>query len=52
MIRTTLTTANPGGGKIKYRGTQLDVVLGHRPEGAPNNDRVRKVEGWILGQQP
>jgi hypothetical protein len=28
------------------------VVLGHRPEGAPNTDRVRKVEGWILGQQP
>ncbi len=28
----------------------LNVVLGRRPPGAPADDVVRKVEGWILGQ--
>ena len=30
----------------------LDVVLGYRPSGEPNDTRVRQVEGWILGQAP
>lgn len=29
----------------------LDVVRGQRPAGAPPRDAVRRVEGWILGQQ-
>lgn len=32
--------------------SMLDVVLGHRTEGAPNTPQVRNIEGWILGQQP
>ncbi|MDX1687524.1 MAG: hypothetical protein R3248_06040, partial [Candidatus Promineifilaceae bacterium] len=28
----------------------LDVVLGGRPEGTPADERVRRVEGWILGR--
>lgn len=32
--------------------SMLDVVLGHRAEGAPNTPQVRNIEGWILGQQP
>jgi len=32
--------------------SMLDVVLGHRNEGAPNTQQVRNIEGWILGQQP
>ncbi len=27
----------------------LEVVLGHRAEGAPDDPAVRSVEGWILG---
>lgn len=30
----------------------LDVVLGNRPEGAPQDEGVATVEGWIFGQQP
>ncbi len=30
--------------------SMLEVVLGHRGEGAPDEDPVRRVEGWILGQ--
>ena len=30
----------------------LDVVLGHRSEGTPDDADVRSVEGWILGQAP
>lgn len=30
----------------------LNVVLGLRPPGEPEEDHIRKVEGWILGQQP
>jgi hypothetical protein len=29
----------------------LNVVLGHRPSGEPDDDDVRRVEGWILGQK-
>jgi hypothetical protein len=29
----------------------LNVVLGHRPAGAPADRLVRRVEGWILGQE-
>jgi hypothetical protein len=32
--------------------SMLDVVLGYRLEGAPDDERVRRVEGWVLGQQP
>ncbi len=32
--------------------SMLDVVRGHRPEGAPDDADVRYVEGWILGQAP
>jgi hypothetical protein len=32
--------------------SMLEVVLGHRQEGAPHSDDVRKIEGWILGQRP
>jgi hypothetical protein len=28
----------------------LNVVLGRRPAGEPENDEVRRIEGWILGQ--
>ncbi len=30
----------------------LDVVLGHRPAGEPVDPLIRRIEGWILGQQP
>ena len=30
----------------------IEVVLGHRPPGAPDDPAVRDVEGWILGQAP
>ncbi len=30
----------------------VEVVLGHRPPGAPDDAGVRDVEGWILGQAP
>jgi hypothetical protein len=30
--------------------SMLEVVLGHRPDGAPRDLAVRQVEGWILGQ--
>ncbi len=30
----------------------LNVVLGNRGEGWPIEDRIREVEGWILGQSP
>ena len=29
----------------------LNVVWGRRPAGTPQRDTVRRVEGWILGQQ-
>ena len=29
----------------------LGVVLNYRTEGTPDDDRIRQVEGWILGQQ-
>ena len=29
----------------------IDVVLNYRSEGAPQDDVVRRVEGWIFGQQ-
>jgi hypothetical protein len=29
----------------------LNVVLGHRPAGAPEDPVLRQVEGWILGQE-
>lgn len=28
----------------------VEVVTGRRKSGEPNNDRIRKLEGWILGQ--
>ena len=28
----------------------LEVVLGHRPDGAPTDQTIRNVEGWICGQ--
>jgi hypothetical protein len=30
----------------------LNVLLGGRPPGDPADERVRRVEGWILGQAP
>lgn len=30
----------------------LNVALGHRPPGEPDDERTRMVEGWILGQSP
>jgi len=30
--------------------SMIEVVLGFRSEGAPVDEDVRKVEGWILGQ--
>lgn len=30
--------------------SMLEVVLGHRPPGEPCVQRVRSIEGWILGQ--
>ena len=29
----------------------IDVVLNYRSDGAPEDDVVRRVEGWIFGQQ-
>ena len=29
----------------------LDVVFGFQPEGAPDTDKVRKIEGWIFGRR-
>lgn len=31
-------------------GSMIEVLLGHRPEGAAQNETVRSVEGWIFGQ--
>jgi hypothetical protein len=31
--------------------SMLDVVFGSRTEGAPKTEDIRKIEGWILGQQ-
>ena len=31
--------------------SMLEVTLGHRPEGGPEDDVIRAVEGWILGQE-
>lgn len=31
--------------------SMLDVVLGHRSDGAPNDAVVGTIEGWIFGQQ-
>jgi hypothetical protein len=28
----------------------LNVVLGRRPSGEPDDDSVRRIEGWILGR--
>jgi len=28
----------------------LNVVLGRRPSGEPDDPLVRRLEGWILGQ--
>ena len=28
----------------------LNVVLGRRPSGEPDDPVVRRIEGWILGQ--
>jgi len=28
----------------------LNVILGRQPPGEPEDERVRKIEGWILGQ--
>ena len=30
----------------------VDVVLNYRSEGTPADDAVRRIEGWIFGQQP
>ena len=30
--------------------SMLEVVLGHRPDGAPHDPVTRKIEGWIFGQ--
>lgn len=29
----------------------IDVVLNYRSEGVPQDDVVRRIEGWIFGQQ-
>ena len=31
--------------------SMIDVVLGHRSEGVPNDNVVKNIEGWIFGQQ-
>lgn len=30
----------------------LNVLLGHREEGCPEDPELRELEGWILGQRP
>jgi hypothetical protein len=30
----------------------IEVVLGHRADGCPNEPTIRTVEGWIFGQVP
>ncbi len=30
----------------------VNVILGHRSPGEPDDERIRKVEGWMLGQSP
>ena len=32
--------------------SMLEVVLGHRLDGAPEDQSVRRIEGWIFGQNP
>ena len=32
--------------------SMIDVVRGYRSEGAPDDDEIRGIEGWILGQAP
>jgi hypothetical protein len=32
--------------------SMLEVVLGHRPDGAPEDPVIRGIEGWIFGQAP
>lgn len=32
--------------------SMLEIVLGHRAAGAPDDPEVLEFEGWILGQQP
>ena len=31
--------------------SMTEIALGYRDEGAPQDDDVRQVEGWILGQE-
>jgi len=28
----------------------INVILGNRPAGEPEEEAIRKIEGWILGQ--
>lgn len=30
--------------------SMIDVILGYRPEGVPEDSGPRNIEGWILGQ--
>ena len=32
--------------------SMLEVVLGHRPDGSPQDSVRRRIEGWIFGQAP
>jgi hypothetical protein len=45
----------PGGGDDRFDAAvglfgMLNVVLGRRPSGEPDDPVVRRIEGWILGQ--
>ncbi len=31
--------------------SMIEVLIGGRPEGAPEDDVIRKMEGWMLGQE-
>jgi len=32
--------------------SMLEVILGHRSDGAPKDQSIIKIEGWIFGQNP
>jgi hypothetical protein len=45
----------PSGGEDAFDATiglfgMLSVILGTRPAGEPENEGIRRLEGWILGQ--
>jgi hypothetical protein len=58
-LRTAIETGfGPGpNGEDPFDATvglfgMLNIISGYRPPGTPDDEHIRKIEGWILGQQP